>query len=129
MRRLSVLSAAMLLAVAGCSQPRPTGAPGSAAVSSSVSPPAGGYAAQIELPFGKVINHLAGVAVDTMGDVYVLDSYYGQVWKLAPGGNRPVTLAFGDIGRVFSVAVDVKGALYVIDDLGRRGATVIARLD
>jgi hypothetical protein len=34
------------------------------------------------LPFDKYINHLAGVAVDTAGNVYLLDELKFRVLKL-----------------------------------------------
>jgi hypothetical protein len=54
---------------------------------------------QVVLPFGDLINHLSGVAVDAADNVYVLDSYYGQVWKQVPGAS-PTTLAFKDINHL-----------------------------
>ena len=75
------------------------------------------YSSQVVLPFGDYINHLSGVAVDTADNVYVLDFYYGQVWKQAPGASRLTTLAFKGIGQPVDVAVDIAGNLYVTDGL------------
>jgi DNA-binding beta-propeller fold protein YncE len=78
------------------------------------------YSSQVVLPFGDNINHLSGLAVDTADNVYVLDHYYGQVWKQAPGASRLTTLAFKDIGQPVDVAVDNRGNLYVTDVLENR---------
>src|SRR5260370_39086828 len=78
------------------------------------------YSSQVVLPFGDYINHLSGVAVDTADNVYVLDFYYGQVWKQAPGASRLTTLACKDIGHPVDVAVDNRGNLYVTDVLENR---------
>jgi streptogramin lyase len=78
------------------------------------------YSSQVVLPFGDNINHLSGLAVDTADNVYVLDHYYGQVWKQAPGASRLTTLAFTDIGQPVDVTVDNGGNLYVTDVLENR---------
>jgi glucose/arabinose dehydrogenase len=75
------------------------------------------YSPQVELPFGDSINHLAGVAVDTTSNVYVLDLYYGQVWMQAPGASHLTKLPFTELGRPVDVAVDAEGNLYVVDNL------------
>ena len=78
------------------------------------------YAPQVELRFGKLINHLAGVAVDGADNVYVLDSYYGQVWETAAGTDNPKPLPFKDLGQALEAAVDTAGNLYVTDGYHRR---------
>jgi hypothetical protein len=116
------------LFTAGCSTSSPTTASPRTAVSMSQSPNATTatepgrpmtYAPQVVLPFGDLINHLAGVAVDAAGNVYVLDFKYGQVSRQAPG-TSPTTLAFNNIGRPDHVAADNAGNLYVTDDFKNR---------
>ena len=80
---VGIATAAM--STAGCSTTT-TGAPAAATSRSATQPPhPATYWQQVELPFGKLINHLAGVAVDAADNVYVLDLYYGQVWEMAAG--------------------------------------------
>ena len=40
------------------------------------------YSAQVELPFGELVNHLGWVASDAEGNVYVLDDLNFRVLKL-----------------------------------------------
>ncbi|MCW2664723.1 MAG: hypothetical protein JWP83_5875, partial [Mycobacterium sp.] len=95
--------AAAAVSTSGCSTTT-TGAPATATPRSATAPSAirpphpVTYAPQVELPFGKLINHLAGVAVDAANNVYVLDLYYGQVWEMAAGTNNLEPLAFKDLG-------------------------------
>jgi serine/threonine-protein kinase len=67
------------------------------------------YSPQVVLPFGDLINHLSDVAVDAADNVYVLDSYYGQVLKLAAGPSSPTVLPFTDLNGPSAVAVDTPG--------------------
>jgi DNA-binding beta-propeller fold protein YncE len=73
------------------------------------------YSPQVVLLFGDLINHLSGVAVDAADNVYVLDSYYGQVLKLAAGASSPTVLPFTDL-RQPTMAVNTAGDVYVLDD-------------
>ncbi|MCV7198076.1 hypothetical protein [Mycobacterium angelicum] len=75
------------------------------------------YGRQVVLPFGDFINHLAGVTVDSAGDVYPLDLHYGQVWEMAVGAAKPTLLPFTDLKEPFSLAVDNKGNVYVDDGM------------
>jgi hypothetical protein len=91
---LAVTAAIVAAAVstAGCSKTTPgtptNATPSGKATHTTISEPPHkvSYSTQIVLPFDKYINHIAGVAVDTAGNVYVLDeSGFGQVVKLAAG--------------------------------------------
>src|SRR5262249_4012678 len=77
------------------------------------------YSAQVVMPFGDNINHPAGVAVDTPGNVYVLDYYYGHVWKLVAGTNT-LTQPFSDLGQSVEVAVDPAATLSAVDSWNKR---------
>jgi len=79
---------------AGCAHPTAKPAPGGpptepaatvAATASAVPSHAVSYSAQLELPFGKSIKHLGGIALDASGNSYATDLHYGQVWKHSPG--------------------------------------------
>src|SRR5690242_16766041 len=99
--------AAAWMAAAACST-NTAGAPPPHSVTtpSAIQPPHPvTYAPQVELPFGKSINHLAGVAVDGADNVYALDLYYGQVWEMAAGTNNPEPLPYKDLGRALDAAV------------------------
>jgi sugar lactone lactonase YvrE len=74
---------------------------------------------QIVLPFNNLEDPQA-VAVDTAGDVYVIDSDdIAQVLKLAAGSTTPTGLPVGlddpDPVDPIAIAVDTGGALYVAD--------------
>jgi DNA-binding beta-propeller fold protein YncE len=104
--------AAAAVSTAGCSvnsqgAPIPVSAP---IATSTQSPRATTYSPQVELPFGDYINHMSGLAVDAAGNAYVLDLYYGQVWKQSPGATHITTLPFTGLGRPVEVAVDAEGA-------------------
>jgi hypothetical protein len=109
--------ASAAVSAAACSKTSPSATPSATATHSTTTQPPHpvSYSAQVVLPFGDYINHLAGVAVDTVGNVYVLDYYYGQAWKLAAGANT-LTKPFTDLGQSTEVAVDTGGNLYVLDD-------------
>jgi streptogramin lyase len=118
--------AAATLSAAGCSKTSP-GTTASTTLSGTAThttisalPHQVSYSPQVVLPFGQYINHLAGVAVDTAGNVYVLDSYYGQLWKLAPGASTLTTPVITGLYRPFHVAVDTFGNLYVTDEFKKR---------
>jgi serine/threonine-protein kinase len=53
------------------------------------------------------------VAVDTTGNVYVLDGVNHQILKLAAGSSTQTVLPFGPLRTVFDVAVDSAGNVYV----------------
>ena len=57
----------------------------------------------------------SGVAVDSAGDVYVAESQYNRVLKLAAGSTRPAVLPFTDLNEPKGVAVDSAGDVYVAD--------------
>ncbi len=109
---------AAAVSTAGCSTTSPSTTPRGSATHTTTTRPShpASYSSQVVLPFGDYINHLAGVAVDAAGNVYVLDSYYGQVWELAPGAKSPTRLGFNDLGQAVQVALDTGGNFYVTDD-------------
>ena len=68
---------------------------------------------QTVLPFTG-LNQPCAVAVDTAGDLYVIDSGNNRVVKLAAGSSTQTVLPFtGLVGP--SVAVDSQGTVYVTD--------------
>src|SRR5882757_2790336 len=98
--------AAAAVSIAACSTTSPGTPTAMTSRSGTASPPSAtkptypvGYWPQVVLPFGNFINHLAGVTVDTAGNVYVLDLRYGQVWKMAAGSRKPAPLPFTDLGQ------------------------------
>jgi streptogramin lyase len=77
------------------------------------------HSSQIVLPFNNLEDPQA-VAVDTAGNVYVIDSDdIAQVLKLAAGSTTPTGLRVGlddpDPVDPIAIAVDIGGALYVAD--------------
>jgi DNA-binding beta-propeller fold protein YncE len=66
------------------------------------------------LPF-QHMNIVAGMTLDTEGNLYVGDGNGKRVLKLAPGSNSPSVVPFPDLNGVIDIAVDTRGALYVID--------------
>jgi serine/threonine-protein kinase len=81
------------------------------------------YGAQIVLPFtglggsfrgGSTIGPTA-VAVDTGGNLYVVDTFNSRVVKLAAGSTTQSVLSFTGLYWPYGVAVDTAGALYVTD--------------
>jgi DNA-binding beta-propeller fold protein YncE len=74
------------------------------------------YSPQVVLPFGDLINHLSGVAVDAADNVYVTDSRTNRMLKLAAGATSPTVLPFTDLNGPSAVAVDTPGDVYVLDD-------------
>jgi DNA-binding beta-propeller fold protein YncE len=67
------------------------------------------------------------VAVDTKGDVYVIDLGTDRVLKLDAGANSPTVLPFNDIKSPSSVAVDSKFNVYLNDGLHFRILKLPAR--
>src|ERR1700741_988559 len=66
---------------------------------------------QIELPFTG-LNTPGGVAVDAIGDVYVVDDVNTRVLKLPAGSNTQVELPFTGLTYLGGVAVDTAGNVY-----------------
>jgi serine/threonine-protein kinase len=66
------------------------------------------------LPFNG-LDHPWGVAVDTAGNLYVLDRGNNRVVKLAAGSNTQAVLPFTGLKDPWGVAVDTTGNLYVTD--------------
>jgi serine/threonine-protein kinase len=88
----------------------------------SSSPPtssARSYAAQTALPFTG-LKDPCGVAVDTAGNVYVVDGGSGadannQVLELPAGSSTQTVLPFTGLKDPYGVAVDTVGTVYVAD--------------
>jgi sugar lactone lactonase YvrE len=80
-------------------------------------PPAGqtpaSRAGQTVLPFTAPLG-VAGVAVDTTGNVFVAESG-GSVLELPAGATASVSLPFTGVGQPKGIAVDSAGAVYVTD--------------
>jgi len=115
------------LSAAGCAHPTANPAPGApppepattvAATACAVPSHAVSYSAQLELPFGKSIKHLGGIALDASGNSYATDLHYGQVWKHSPGIQDDVLSS--QLGQATSVAVDDTHNLYVVDEFNNR---------
>lgn len=66
------------------------------------------------LPFTRLAAP-EGLAVNTVGDVYVADHGNNQVMKLAAGSSTPITMPFIGLKGPSSVAVDGAGGVYVAD--------------
>lgn len=66
------------------------------------------------LPF-QHMNIVAGMTLDTAGNLYVDDGNGKRVLKLAPGSSSPSVVAFPGLNGIIDFTVDAKGALYVID--------------
>jgi serine/threonine-protein kinase len=73
-------------------------------------PPGG----QTVLPF-SFLNSPDGVAVDSVGNVYVAAAGGGRVLELAPGSTGSTELPFTSLGNPSGVAVDAAGTVYVFD--------------
>ena len=69
---------------------------------------------QVELPFTG-LKAPAGVAVDTVGNVYVTDEDNNRVLKLPAGSNTQAELPFTGLKSPVGVAVDTAGNVYVTD--------------
>src|SRR5690349_7343060 len=114
--RLLALTAAIGVAAAGCATAGPVAPTASTSTRTTQPSHPKTFAPQIVLPFGELINHLAGVTVDAADNVYVLDLSYGQVWEMADGATTPKRLPYNGLGRAVDVAADPAGNLYVTDD-------------
>jgi serine/threonine protein kinase, bacterial len=61
-----------------------------------------------------------GVAVDTGGNVYVVDGDNNRVGKLAPGATSPTALPFTGLNEPIGVAVSTAGDVYVASYVGNQ---------
>ena len=59
-----------------------------------------------------------GLAVDSAGDIYVIDDQNGQVMKYAAGSSTPIAVPSAPIYSPDHVAVDDAGNVYVVDNSG-----------
>jgi serine/threonine protein kinase len=66
------------------------------------------------LPFSR-LNDPQGVAANSAGDVYVVESYNNRVLKLAAGSSVPTVVPLTGLKQPYGVAVDNAGGLYVTD--------------
>jgi streptogramin lyase len=66
------------------------------------------------LPFTQ-LRGVVDVAVDSAGNVYVVDAEQKQVLKLAAGADAPIVLPFTGLEHPAKVAVDAAGNVYVAD--------------
>jgi streptogramin lyase len=66
------------------------------------------------LPFAH-INGDGGMAVDTVGNVYVGEYDNNRVLELAAGSDTPTVLPFTHLHGVIDIAVDAAGGVYVVD--------------
>ncbi len=81
-----------------------------------LAPASAGYAPQRVLPFGT-LNSPRGVAVDGLGDVFVVDTQpTPQVLELPAGATAPIVLPFGTLNGAEQIATDESGDLFVADD-------------
>jgi serine/threonine protein kinase, bacterial len=103
-------------AIGGCSS-QPKSAPSSKTV----------YKPQIVLPFTG-LNQPCAVAVDTAGDLYVIDSGNNRVLKLAAGSSTQTVLSFAGLRNPGDVAVDAAGDVYVTDSGNNRVVKLAAGL-
>ena len=69
---------------------------------------------QTVLPFTG-LNQPCAVAVDTAGDLYVIDSGNNRVVKLTAGSSTQTVLPFTGLNQPYAVAVDAAGNVYVTD--------------
>jgi len=78
---------------------------------------AAGSADQTELPLTG-LEYPEGLAVDSAGNVYVVDGRNRQVVKVAAGSNEQTAVASTVLNRPTDVAVDGAGNVYVVDNSG-----------
>ena len=79
------------------------------------------YAPQAVLPFtGLNLGTAGGVAVDSAGNLYVVDGLNNRVVKLAAGSSAQAVLPFTGLSVPKGVAVDAAGNLYVTDQSNSR---------
>jgi len=76
------------------------------------------------LPFTQ-LRGVVDVAVDSAGNVYVVDADRMQVLKLAAGANAPTVLPFTGLKHPVKVAVDAAGNVY-LTDIGSRSVLKLA---
>jgi len=69
---------------------------------------------QTVLPFTG-LNQPCAVAVDTVGDLYIVDSGNNRVVKLAAGSSTQTVLPFTGLNQPSAVAVDAAGDVYVTE--------------
>ncbi len=86
-----------------------------------------GYAGDHGPPAAAELNHPNGVAVDTLGNVYIADSGNGRIRKVSNGAIATIaggaSVSFGDNGPAtsaalnepYGVAVDASGNVYIAD--------------
>ena len=67
------------------------------------------------LPDGWRFGRVSAVAVDSAGNVYVVDADQKQVLKLPAGADAPIVLPFTGLKEPVKVAVDAAGNVYVTD--------------
>jgi DNA-binding beta-propeller fold protein YncE len=72
---------------------------------------------QVVLPFTG-LGDPAGVAVDSAGNLYVIDEWNNRVLKLTPGSSAQMVLPFTELHDPGDVAVDAFGNLYVSEPGG-----------
>jgi serine/threonine protein kinase, bacterial len=121
-RRLIALAATagmlgVAVSTAGCSKTSPSTPPNGIATHTTTTQPSRqvSYSPQVVLPFTNLDNP-EGVAVDTAGNLYVVDTFgKNRVLKLAAGASAPIPLPFTDLDSPEGVAVDTAGNLYVTD--------------
>ena len=123
-RRNALIGALVLLAVSalgitGCSRTPPS-LPAASHASESAGPTPTPAPRQTVLPFTGLTNPQS-VAVDTAGNVYVVDyaggahGSPGHVMRLAAGSTTQTVLPFTGIDHPGGVAVDTAGNVYVVD--------------
>jgi serine/threonine-protein kinase len=77
------------------------------------------YGSQVTLPFTG-LNYPDFVAVDSAGNLYVIDRDNNRVLKLAAGSTSQQVLPSTGLDFPMGVAVDAAGNLYVADGLNNR---------
>jgi hypothetical protein len=69
------------------------------------------------MPFGD-LTAIRGIAVDPAGDVYAAGRRSEQelVLELPVGASTPIQLPFSGLGKVWALAVDHLGNVFVVDE-------------